>query len=501
MMTPEQAFHKSTEAFQQIQCFVQEKLEQSERLDKVERGVFKMLLELGKSFMEAFFELSGDGDVGETCELNGKVLKRLEKLRVRPYHSIFGVISVSRRAYAIREKQKAHAPLDGRLGFPEGSHSYVLQDFLQRFCVKNSFEDSVASLENLFGLGVSKLTAEKLNQDFGEVIAAARDEKQTKELKDEEAEILVVSVDGKGVPMRGTVEQRRGQTETSNQKHFRKKREKKAVNQSRRRPQPGHGKTHKQMAWLSAVFTIDAVPRTANDIIEELRGEASTARPKPVNKRLQARMTDYIEGERVTGQDKIFEEAAAQVRARNPRSRKTLICLMDGQCSLWERQATYLPKAIPILDIFHVSEKLWDAAYCFHKQSSAKAEKFVERYFKMLLEGKVDVVIRSLRARQATVSSSKRQKLKNVIRYYTNNQHLMKYNEYLSKGYPIGSGVIEGGCRHLVKDRMECTGMRWHVEGAQAMLNTRSAYINGEWDEMIEYRIKTEQARMYGQST
>jgi hypothetical protein len=119
----------------------------------------------------------------------------------------------------------------------------------------------------------------------------------------------------------------------------------------------------------------------------------------------------------------------------------------------------------------------------------------------MLLEGKVDVVIRSLRARQATVSSSKRQKLKNVIRYYTNNQHLMKYNEYLSKGYPIGSGVIEGGCRHLVKDRMECTGMRWHVEGAQAMLNTRSAYINGEWDEMIEYRIKTEQARMYGQST
>ena len=76
----------------------------------------------------------------------------------------------------------------------------------------------------------------------------------------------------------------------------------------------------------------------------------------------------------------------------------------------------------------------------------------------------------------------------------------MKYDEYLEKGYPIASGVIEGGCRHLVKDRMERTGMRWHIEGAQAMLNTRSAYINGEWDEAFEYYIQQQQTRLYGQA-
>jgi hypothetical protein len=56
----------------------------------------------------------------------------------------------------------------------------------------------------------------------------------------------------------------------------------------------------------------------------------------------------------------------------------------------------------------------------------------------------------------------------------------MKYDAFLTKGYPIASGPIEGACRHLVNDRMERTGMRWHIEGAKAMLNTRSAYIYGE---------------------
>jgi hypothetical protein len=76
----------------------------------------------------------------------------------------------------------------------------------------------------------------------------------------------------------------------------------------------------------------------------------------------------------------------------------------------------------------------------------------------------------------------------------------MQYDKYLEQGYPIGSGVVEGACRHLVKDRMERTGMRWEVQGAQAMLDTRSAYINGEWEELMEYRIQQEQFRMYGQA-
>ena len=72
------------------------------------------------------------------------------------------------------------------------------------------------------------------------------------------------------------------------------------------------------------------------------------------------------------------------------------------------------------------------------------------------------------------------------------NAHRMRYDEYLAAGYPIASGVIEGACRHLVKDRMERAGMRWVLSGAQPMINLRSIPISGLWDEFIAYRIQKE---------
>lgn len=500
MMTPEHVWDKAGNVISELRGFVEQNAGSSERADLVERGILDRLLKLGAAFLEAYFALVGDGDVGQTWERNGEALKRLEDLRTRPYHSIFGMLEITRRAYAVGDKQKTYAPLDASLGLPEGEHSYVLEDFLERFCVKNPFGDSVQSLKDLLGRRVSKLTAERLNQKFGQEIAAIRQQSQAKPLKAPEAEILVASIDGKGVPMCGTVEQKRGLPETPMQKHQRKKRERKAEGQSKRRLPPGHGKTHKQMAWLSVVYSIDAFPRTADEVLDELNGHRNKQHPRPVNKHLRAQMTDYVEGERVNGQDAIFQDAASQIRDRDPCGQKTVICLMDGQCSLWARQAIFLPDAIPVLDIFHVSEKLWEAAYCFHKQSSIEAEKFVEHYFRHLLEGKVGVVLRSLRGKLRGIKGTAQKKLKDVIRYFDNNQRMMKYDEYLEKGYPIASGVIEGGCRHLVKDRMERTGMRWQIDGAQAMLNTRTAFINDEWDDMIEERIQRQQVSLYGQA-
>ncbi len=83
------------------------------------------------------------------------------------------------------------------------------------------------------------------------------------------------------------------------------------------------------------------------------------------------------------------------------------------------------------------------------------------------------------------------------MEYLANNREHMRYDEYLAAGYPIGSGVAEGACRHLVKDRMEQTGMRWTVEGAQAMLHVRALYLNGQWGEFLEFRVEQEQAQLY----
>jgi hypothetical protein len=95
------------------------------------------------------------------------------------------------------------------------------------------------------------------------------------------------------------------------------------------------------------------------------------------------------------------------------------------------------------------------------------------------------------------LKGSKARTLAVVANYLENNKDFMHYDEYLAAGYPIGSGVAEGACRHLVKDRLEQTGMRWTVDGAQAMLHLRATYRNGDWEAFHEYRIAEEQRRLY----
>ncbi|WP_406698387.1 hypothetical protein V5E97_05945 [Singulisphaera sp. Ch08] len=98
------------------------------------------------------------------------------------------------------------------------------------------------------------------------------------------------------------------------------------------------------------------------------------------------------------------------------------------------------------------------------------------------------------------LSGSRRKALESAITYLENNRRHMAYDQHLKAGYPIGSGVAEGACRHLVKDRMEQTGMRWTVRGAQAMLHLRATYLNDQWAEFVEHRIRREQNRLYEQT-
>ena len=92
---------------------------------------------------------------------------------------------------------------------------------------------------------------------------------------------------------------------------------------------------------------------------------------------------------------------------------------------------------------------------------------------------------------------AKKKTIRDVTRYYHSNRRRMKYDEYLAAGYPIGTGVVEGGCLHLVKDRMEASGMRWCEEGAQAMLSLRATHLNGEWDSFCRFRVEKETNRLY----
>lgn len=488
MMTKEQALYKAERHVSKLVEMVEQAIREGWRADEFERSSFKELLDLGFELFQAFVVGQGSGDEGPQMQREDRTLVRLEQPHHRRYVSIYGPLDIARRVYGTREGQQiAHVPLDARLGLPAGEISYVLEDWLERMCVKDAFRDSVNSLVELLGVRakVSVETAEKHSYEMSRHVASFR-ASQPMPAPDEEGEVLVVTADGKGVPMR-----RQTDSQSSPQPHHRRGKGEKA--------------NKKQMAYVGAVYSIDRFPRTAEEIVDELlRKQRAKDRPRPQHKHVRAEMTrpGTLTDSLLHGPSYLFVELAAECHDRDLARDKELVCLLDGERQFWELQEEWLPRAIGILDIFHVNERLWTAAHCFHRESSPEADQFVERYLRMLLEGKVDRVIRSFRQLLDTrcLKGEKRKRLLATITYYDNNRRHMRYDEYLAAGYPIGSGVAEGACRHLVKDRMEGTGMRWSLQGAQAMLNTRAVYLNGDWNDFVQHRIEKEQAALYGQA-
>jgi hypothetical protein len=490
MMSKEQALHKSEHHFSQVRELVEQAIEEGWRADQLERALFAELLDLGFALLTAFVAAQGDGNEGEQVEHRGTTWQRLEEQHQRRYVSIYGPLEFRRCVYGTREGQKIeHVPLDTRLGLPAGEISYVLEDWLERMCVKDAFRESVDSLVDLLGVRakVSLDTGEEHSRQMAQHAGSFRASQAMPPLQ-EEGQLLVFTADGKGVPMRRLPDRQTPQ-------------------RARQRRGKGEKANKKQMAYVGAAYTIDRFPRTADEIVDELlRKQRAKDRPRPQHKHVWAEMTrpgdGALEGMLLHGPSYLFAELAVECHARDPARKKELVCLLDGERQLWDLQEEWLARAVQILDIFHVNERLWTAAHCFHPEQSPQAEQFVERYLRMLLQGKVDSVIRSLRQLLATrrLTSEKRKRLLATITYYDNNRQHMWYDKYLAAGYPIGSGVAEGACRHLVKDRMEGTGMRWSLEGAQALLHLRALYLNGDWHAFVEHRIEREQAALYGQA-
>lgn len=216
-----------------------------------------------------------------------------------------------------------------------------------------------------------------------------------------------------------------------------------------------------------------------------------------------AELTRPIDGKEVNGKAAIFSWFSQQIKSRNPDGSKPVVCVMDGDRALWEKVKQLVKEVgitiVCVLDLYHVLERLWSAAHCFHAEGSDEAERFVADRLRRILQGQVGYVIGGLKqmATKRKLSKRKREQLSKVITYLENNRSYMKYDECLSQGYPIGSGVVEGACRHLVKDRMERTGTHWRIPGAQAMLDLRAVYLNGDWAAFQQLRIEANTRKLY----
>jgi len=480
IMTQEQSILKAKSEFDQMVTAIRKAVEQGQRIDLVERDLWQRMLEMSRLILQGFVDLQGHGDLGATLEYEGHSLNRLEKLHDRRYVSVFGELLISRVAYGTRETQKHEfIPLDARLCLPETDFSYLLQEWEQSFCVQGSYAKSSQSIDRILSIGQSIHSLEDMNRFMGRDVEGFQNS-QPAPKPEAEGSLLVLTADCKGVPMRRDRE--------------------KGDPPIRRHRKKGEKANKKRMACVGAVYSIEPFERTVDDVINEvLRETRQKDRPVPQCKMMRAKLTRQIEGIEVGGKDQIFSWFDDQIAIRNQDGSKLVVCVMDGERALWKMLESYELETVCVLDIYHVLKYLWDSAHCFCPEGSDAANDFVTERLRRILEGDVGRVIGGLKqmATKHNLRGHRKKQLFVAINYLQRNRRYMAYDEYLANGYPIGSGVVEGACRHLVKDRMELTGMRWQTDGAQAMLDLRSVFLNDDWEAFQQYRIETNNRKLY----
>jgi hypothetical protein len=471
------------QALQALMTFVRERAGKLEA-HEAEKGIFKRLLPIGLAAMKLYFAQRGTGDVGPAItRADSEILPREPKLRNRDYFSLFGKFAVARTCYR-KPGEPGIFPLDAQVNLPERCYSYFLQEWMTLFEVEHPFKESADFFAQLFALEVAEsvlmAVAKEAPEDY-EGFYAQRPMPQ----KDPEGELLVVSFDGKGVPMiKAEAVKLKAKLGT------------------------GEKRQRKKEALVGVSYTVDAKPRAPEALAELLVDpEAARARRQREGTRDEAPHAQQVRrvASLVRTKQAVMELIKADAERRDPQHRKPLVILLDGALCLW----SLAPKLFKqwkhvtcVLDIMHVVSYLWTAANALFQEGSQDGTRWVRVKLTEILRGRVGYVIGGLRQllTKRQLRKAVRQTLAKVITFLHNHRRWMQYDVYLAAGLPVGTGVVESACGSVVKHRMEGEGKRWSLAGAEAILALRSLKKSHDNDlrDYWWFRTRQLQFRLYG---
>ena len=415
----------------------------------------------------------------EVADVDGVVHGNIEAGHSRALTTIFGEVRIERLAYRHRGSLNLH-PADAVLNLPEGKHSHGLRRLAAIEASRGSFDATVEAIERSTGCSVAKRQVEALAasaatdvEDFYDSFASD---------PGSSTDVLVLSCDGKGIVMRP--DSLRPATERAAAK---------ATTKLDGRLSKGEKRYRKRMAEVGAVYDITPVPRSPTDVV----GGGDESTPAPVARAKWVTASVVEDAAQVVG--RVFDEADR----RDPDHQRRWIALVDGNNHQIDRiGAEGAARGVPVtvvIDLIHVMEYLWGAVWCFFAEGDAAAETWVRAKALAILEGNARQVAAGIRRRATTsgLNPAKRKKADACATYLTNKAAYLDYPTALSAGWPIATGVIEGTCRFLVADRMDITGARWSVEGAEAILKLRAVRSNGDFDKYYRFHLAQEKRRVH----
>jgi hypothetical protein len=403
----------------------------------------------------------------------------------RALETRFGEVIVTRRGYGGRGLESVFA-LDAQLNLPSDKYSHGLREVLVEQVVGGSFDAAVAHLERAGGGQMAKRQAEEvavhLSQEFDAFYAQPL---AAPPRHAEPGTLLVISADGKGIVMhpKGLREATRRALEREAHKQH-------------TRLSPGEKKNRKRMATVVSVYEVAPYPRTPEQILDPHQPPEGK-RPRPENNRTWARVQ--------ADQGAVIEQAFAEAVRRDPDQTMRWVVLTDGQEDLLRQvdaaAKRYKVEVVVVQDFVHVLEYLWKAAYALHPEHADEREAWVMDRATAVLEGRAHDVAVGLRraATRKQLSQSERKAVDKAADYLANNRERLRYDRALADGLPIATGVIEGACRHLVKDRMDITGARWGLDCAEAILKLRSLKVSGDLPDYLAFHFAQERQRNYPQ--
>lgn len=438
--------------------------------DQMERQLFRMILQLGAQLLALFFAQRSEASGRERAQLQNGIEVRYQQDKSRPYVSIFGEIEL-KRPYFYQKGVGGISPLDGELNLNEQSYSDLVCELLEQLGVQGAYHKASQMMMSFFGLSLSsRIVHEQIEQDAGDVLAYYA--QKPARCAEEEAELLVIQADGKGVPM------------------IRESSESKPVRLGK-----GEKNSRKKEAIVTTVYTIAAQPRTPQAVVDSLfqlkpPAPSDTQPNPPRHKHLEA----TLEGKEVA-LTRLQERAATRQGAHIQHK----IALCDGCEALQTRLLQTFPEFTLVLDFIHANEYLWQVANALCGEASPDRLPWMQRQTLRLLSGQTTELIRDFQLLAQADSSSAllRKQLLTTAAYFERNLPFMEYSSYLACRWPIASGVIEGACRHFVKDRCELSGMRWSLTGAESLLRLRAVAENGDWDDFHSFRKRQRSFRLY----
>ena len=364
--------------------------------------------------------------------------------RTKTFTTALGTLPLERAWYHCERCHSGFSPRDRALGLENTSLSPAALRMIAITAASTSFAGASALLRELAGLTVASKTVERHAEALGREVAG--DESRIIDPEPSDASTLYLGLDGTGVPVRtGEVEGRCGK-------------------------QPD-GSARTREAKLAVVWSADTTDNEGRPVRDP--GSAT------YNAAIETIATRDTDPEPAPFARRITREAERRGFATAPRH----VILGDGAPWIWNFADEHFPDAVQIVDLFHAKGHVFEVAKAIYGTGSEFGERWARQRRDELDAGRVDDVIAALRGHAETCEEARKD-----AEYFSTNRERMDYPRFRAMGLCVATGVVEGGCKHIVGTRLKRGGMRWSVAGANAIIALRCAVESNRFDDFWERR-------------